>query len=62
MVVKLIVSYYFIPEENELVKPKTININKIDVKNEWNTEEITTVFDKYDRTLVNALLPGNGKS
>lgn len=53
---------YFIPEENELVEPKKLNINKIDIKNEWNAEEITNAFDKYDRILVNALLPGSGKS
>jgi len=52
----------FIPLENEVVEPKTININEIDIVNEWNTEEITNVFDKYDGTLVNVLLPGSGKS
>eukprot|EP00466_Bigelowiella_natans_P002722 jgi/Bigna1/130373/aug1.11_g5081 len=57
-----VMGQYFIPLENEVVEPKTININKIDIVNEWNTEEITNVFDKYDRTLVNALLPGSGKS
>ena len=54
--------YYPIQVENELLELHKTNINNISITNEWNTEEITNVFDKYDRILINATLPGSGKS
>eukprot|EP00466_Bigelowiella_natans_P019481 jgi/Bigna1/144381/aug1.87_g19089 len=57
-----VMDQHFIPLENEVVEPETIDIDKIDIVNEWNAEEITNAFDKHDGTLVNASLPGSGKS
>ena len=47
---------------NELVEPAKHKVNNIAIKDEYDMEEITSHFDTNNRILINATLPGCGKS